>query len=115
MILNWATLTVDFSNAFVQSNLPESEPVWMKIPKGCKCTNGPKCCLKLTKSLYGHKVAPLLLHKHVTKSFKKLEPKQSAFDPCFWCNYNMILVQYVDDCWAPTNLPVWCQIPRANY
>ena len=98
MILNWVTLTIDFSNAFVQGNLPKSEPVWMKVPKGHKCANGPEYCLKLKKSLYRHKVAPLLWHKHVTKSFKKLGLKQSAFDPCLWYNNNMILVQYVDDC-----------------
>ena len=98
MILNWATLTIDFSNTSIQSNLPKSEPVWMKVPKSYKCTNGSKYCLKLKKSLHGYKVAPLLWYKHVTKLFKKLGLKQSAVNPCLWCNNNMILVQYVDDC-----------------
>ena len=98
MILGWVTLSIDFSNAFVQSNLPEDEPVWMKVPRGYRCTSGPGYCLKLKKSLYGHKVAPLLWYKHVTKAFKELGLKQSAFDPCLWYKDNMILVQYVDDC-----------------
>ena len=98
MILNWVTLTINFSNTFVQSDLPKSEPVWMKVPTRYKCTKGPKYCLKLNKNLYGHKVAPLVWYKHVTKSFKKLGLKQSAFDPCLWYNDNMILVQYVNNC-----------------
>jgi len=28
----WITTTIDFSNAFVQSILPEDDPVWMHIP-----------------------------------------------------------------------------------
>ena len=98
MVLQWFTLTIDFSNAFVQSPLPDDEPVWMKAPKGYKCSKGPAYCLKLTKSLYGHKVAPLLWYKHVTKAFEELGLKQSKFDPCLWYGKEMILVQYVDDC-----------------
>ena len=30
IVLSWITTTVDFSNAFVQSNLPD--PVWMHVP-----------------------------------------------------------------------------------
>ena len=98
MILTWATLTIDFSNAFEQSSLPESKPMSIKVPKGYKCTNGPEHYLKLKKSLHGHKVAPLLWHKHVTKLFKKLGLKQSAIEPCLWYNNNMTPVQYVDNC-----------------
>ena len=98
MILEWVTITIDFSNAFVQSPLPDDQPVWMSAPRGYKCTNGTNHCLKLKKSLYGHKVAPLLWFKHVTKAFKELGLVQSKHDPCLWYKDEMILVQYVDDC-----------------
>ena len=98
MVLTWITLTIDFSNAFVQSSLPEDEPVWMKVPRGYTCTKGPEYCLKLKKSLYGHKVAPLLWFKYISKAFEELGLKQSEFDPCLWYKDDMMLVQYVDDC-----------------
>jgi hypothetical protein len=97
-ILEWTTVCIDFSNAFVQSPLPEDEPVWMHLPRGYKSTNGDQYCLKLKKSLYGHKVAPLLWFKHVGKAFKKLGLRQSKHDPCLWYGDDIILVQYVDDC-----------------
>ena len=104
MRLHWVTTCIDFSNAFVQSPLPEDEPVWMHVPRGFKSTNGQDYCLKLQKSLYGHKVAPLLWYKFVTNAFKELGLKQSEHDECLWYRENMILVQYVDDCGigAPT-------------
>ena len=34
IILGWVTINVDFSNAFVQSDLPEDEPAWMHVPRG---------------------------------------------------------------------------------
>ena len=98
MVLKWVTLTIDFSNAFMQSCLPEDEPVWMKAPKGYTCTKGPEYCLKLRKSLYGHKVAPLLWFKYISKAFEELGLKQSEYDPCLWYKDDMMLVQYVDDC-----------------
>ena len=33
-IMGWITTTVDFSNAFVQSTLPDDEPVWTHLPRG---------------------------------------------------------------------------------
>jgi hypothetical protein len=98
MRLGWVTICIDFSNAFVQSPLPEDEPVWMHVPRGFRSTLGPEYCLKLTKSLYGHKVAPLLWYKFVTTAFKELGLKQSEHDECLWYGENLILVQYVDDC-----------------
>lgn len=96
-VLNRTTCTIDFSNAFVQSPLPEDQPVWMHLPRGYRSPKGPDHCLKLQKSLYGHKVAPLLWYKHITKYFKKLGLHQSKYDQCLWYGRNLMLVQYVDD------------------
>ena len=92
-----STCTIDFSNAFVQSPLPEDEPVWMHVPRGYKSSNGPDYCLKLKKSLYGHAVAPLLWYKYISDYFEKLGLKQSKHDPCLWYGRGLMLVQYVDD------------------
>lgn len=98
MTLGWITTCIDFSNAFVQSPLPEDEAVWMHVPRGFRCTQGDQYCLKLEKSLYGHKVAPLLWYKFVTKAFIELGLQQSEHDECLWYAKEMILVVYVDDC-----------------
>ena len=104
VILGWITTSIDFSNAFVQSYLPADNPVWMAIPRGYRSTKGPAYCLKLVKSLYGHKNAPILWFKHSAKAFKKLGLYQSKYDECLWYGKDIMVVQYVDDCGisAPT-------------
>ena len=97
-IRGWTTTTIDFSNAFLHSHLDEDDPVWMHVPRGYKSTLGPEYCLKLVKSLYGHKRAPLLWFNHSTEAFRKLGLTQSAHDPCLWYGNDIMLVQYVDDC-----------------
>ena len=100
----WYTTTIDFSNAFVQSPLPQGQEIWMHIPRGYKCTKGSEYCLKLVKSLYGLRAAPKLWVNHSTEAFKKLGLTQSKFDPCLWYGPDIMIVQYVDDCGiaAPT-------------
>lgn len=96
-MLNWITTTVDFSNAFVQSRLPEDEPVWMHVPRGYMCTKGPSHCLRLVESLYGHKSAPKLWFEHSTNALRELGFIQSEHDPCLWFGDQIMLVIYVDD------------------
>ena len=104
IIRKWITTSIDFSNAFVQSKLPENEPVWMHIPRGFRCTQGLNYCLKLIKSLYGHKSTPKLWVNHSAAAFKRLGLKQSQHDECLWYGDDLMIVQYVDDCGisAPT-------------
>ncbi len=97
-IRGWVTISIDFSNAFVQSKLPADDPVWMHVPRGYKSTRGPNYCLKLIKSLYGHKRAPLLWFNHSSEAFKKLGLTQSKHDECLWYGKDIMVVQYVDDC-----------------
>ena len=91
------TCTIDFSNAFVQSPLPVDEPIWMRPPRGYKCSKGNDHCLKLKKSLYGHKAASRYWSCFIGRYFKKLGLTQSEHDPCLWYGRGLILVQYVDD------------------
>ena len=95
LILNWKTMTVDFSSAFVQAKL--KEPVWIHLPHGFSSSQGPNTCLRLVKSLYGLAVAPILWFDHVSKAFKELGFKQSAFDPCLLFTDKIMVVLYVDD------------------
>ena len=97
-IAGWITTTIDFSNAFVQSFLPEDMKVWMHVPRGHTSTLGPSHCLRLRKSLCGLRAAPKLWFDYSTDAFKQLGLKQSAFDPCLWFGDDIMVVQYVDDC-----------------
>ena len=83
-INGWITTTIDFSNAFVQSYLPDDEPVWMHVPRGYKSSLGPNYCLRLVKSLYDHRRAPQLWFQHAATAFKKLGLVQSEHDECLW-------------------------------
>jgi len=94
----WTTTTIDFSNAFVQSDLPDDEPVWMHLPRGYRSTAGSDQCLRLVKSLYGHVRAPQLWFNYSSDAFRKLGLFQSEHDQCLWYGDNIMLVQYVDDC-----------------
>ena len=95
LILNWKTMMVDFSSAFVQAKL--KEPVWIHLPRGFSSSNGAHTCLRLVKSLYGLAVAPILWFDHVSKAFKDLGFRQSAFDPCLLFTDKIMVVLYVDD------------------
>ena len=98
IMMNWVTTTVDFSNAFVQSKLPDDEPVWMHVPRGYVSTEGPAYCLRLVKSLYGLACAQKLWFEYASKGFKQLGLRQSEHDPCLWYGDEIMLVCYVDDC-----------------
>lgn len=51
LTLGWETISVDFSNAFVQSYL--DSPVWIHLPRGFISSLGKGSCLRLNRSLYG--------------------------------------------------------------
>jgi hypothetical protein len=46
MLVEWVTVSIDFSNAFVQAKLPK--PTWIHLPQGLYADR-PNVCLKLKK------------------------------------------------------------------
>ena len=58
---------------------------------------GPDYCLRLVKSLYGHRATPKLWFEHSTRAFRKVGLNQSKHDPCLWYGDQIMLVVYVDD------------------
>jgi len=93
--LNWKTISIDFSNAFVQAKL--ADPIWIHLPRGFHAGKAGRHCLKLKKSLYGLRTAPLLWFKCISTALKDLGFQQATHDPCFMYKPDMILVLYVDD------------------
>ena len=57
-ISGWVTCSIDFEQAFIQSNLPS--PVWIHLPRGFTSDRQGRTCLRLIKSLYGLREAPLV-------------------------------------------------------
>ena len=95
LLLDWRTISVDFSNAFVQASL--KEPFFLHLPRGYRSSFKTKSCLKLHKSIYGLSVAPRLWFEHLWKALKSLGLKQSAHDPCLLFREDLIVICYVDD------------------
>ena len=86
---------LDFSNAFVQANLPEGAEVYLELPQRYKA-EGDKI-LKLHKSLYGQIEAPLLWFTKLKEGLITRGLKPSSIDPCLFIGKKVIAAVYVDD------------------
>ena len=96
IILGWVTVSVDWANAFIQAEL--KEPMYMAIPRGFKSKFGFNGCLRVTKSLYGSRLAPRNWYNHLRSALiNDLGFKESQIDPCLLYKKNILLVLYVDD------------------
>ena len=99
LVLRWYTCSCDFSNAFVQADLPE--PMWIHPPRGFKGTNPDhnRTVLRLVKSLYGISAAPRLYWLYMTDILTgpELNFVQSTHDPCVYYKEGIMLVLWVDD------------------
>jgi hypothetical protein len=95
LLLEWKTITIDFSNAFVQATLKEE--TYIHIPRGFKSTKPGNQCLKLLKSIYGKANSPRLWHLHILKIILSLGFKQSKHDACLLLRHDCILILFVDD------------------
>ena len=80
MIQNWETVSIDWSNTFVQAKL--KEPMFMHTPWGFYNKFGQDGCLKLYKSLYGSKFAPKNWYDLLMKALLSLGLKESPVDKC---------------------------------
>lgn len=95
LILQWTTISIDFSNAFLHAVL--KDPIWIHLPRGYISTKGPGTCLRLKKSLYGSSTSPKLWFECISEALIKLGFKQTKYDPCFFYKSDMMIVLYVDD------------------
>ena len=94
-MMNWHTCTVDFSNAFIQSEL--KDPTFMHLPRGFTSSIGVKSCLRLRKSIYGLSVAPRLWYQHIMKALKDQGLKASSHDACLMFRKDLVVISFVDD------------------
>ena len=97
-ILKLKTVSIDFSNAFVQADIPKGKAVYIECPKGYEPANGKDMVLMLNKSLYGQAEAPRLWYEKLKKGLEDRGFKLSKVDPCLFFSKKVIVVSYVDDC-----------------
>ena len=95
LTLGWPTISCDFSNAFVQANMDRL--LFMQIPRGFRPHKPGRRCLKMIKSIYGGRAAPLLWVKFLHDKMRKIGLTQSEHDSCLWHGKDLIVIQYCDD------------------
>jgi hypothetical protein len=107
LIYDFATLQVDYTAAFTQSDIDkqpnwdsmteeqkERSGVYLELPKGFK---QPEKVLRLKKSLYGLRQSPRNWFLHLKDNFAKVGFKQSEYDACLFVSDKVICIVYVDD------------------
>ena len=97
-LLNLTTLSVDFSNAFAQADIPESQTVYIEPPQGFTSENGDDIVLKLNKSLYGQAESPRLWYEKLKEGLEDRGFVMSKVDPCLFLSKDIVCICYVDDC-----------------
>ena len=101
---NLKTRAVDISNAFVSSDLPPEEDIYIEMPRGKSLQGVPfkkdGKVYKLKKSLYGLRQSPKLFFetlKAVLTDPQGLKFVQAEKDQCLFIKDGIIAVCYVDD------------------
>ena len=95
--------SIDFTNAFVQADIPSGDPVFIELPRDFKSDGGQHDgVLKLNKSLYGRAEAARLWYEKLGNSLLERGFVMSKVDTCLFMSKTVICVVYVDDClfWA---------------
>ena len=100
-ILSLQSQSIDFKNAFDQSDIPSGEPVFIELPMDFN-SDGEKVdvVLVLKKRLYGQ--AACLWYEKLRNCLLERGFVMSKVDPYLFMSNTVICVVYVDDClfWA---------------
>ena len=98
LVLNWQTVQTDYTNAFAQSTL--AEEVYMEIPKDFMTSHkNNDYILKLNKSWYGLRQAPLSWFAHLKEHLEQRGFVSSKVDQCLFINHDkkIFFLVYIDD------------------
>ena len=91
------TRQVDYVNAFAQAKLEKE--IYVELPKGYGHNNNEDCVLRLNKSLYGMRDAPVHFFNLLKANLKSCGFQQKTYiDPCLFVSKKVICVSWVDDC-----------------
>ena len=92
---------MDFCNAFLQSDQPEDQSLFMERPQfyrpvGCEDRDG---VLKMRKSIYGQVNSPKLFYEHLSRGMETLGIKPTDADPRVFIHeeHPIMVLNYCDD------------------
>jgi hypothetical protein len=85
----------DITAAFLLSELPEGEDIYVAQPRGFH--NHRNEVLKLKRTLYGLKQAPKYFYDYLSTRLQRQGLTPSKFDPCLFLSDKIVLLVYVDD------------------
>ena len=83
----------DVTSALLHADLNEDEKVYVGMPLGFRKKGK---CLKLKKTLYGHRQSPRMFWKYPTKTMNDVDMATFQFDPCMFIGDRVIAVAFVD-------------------
>ena len=96
LLLRLVTESIDFSNAFVQADIPKNEDIYLEPPVGFN-TPKPDQLLRLNKSLYGANFSPVLWWSKIDAGLRKRGFTPSRMDPCLYVSQHTLICLFVDD------------------
>jgi hypothetical protein len=97
----WESRQVDFTNAFLQSDQPADQPLYMEMPQYYRPAGyeDRDVVLRMKKSIYGQVNSPLLFYEHLCVGMAKLGFEPAAADPCLFIHKELqiMVLNYCDD------------------
>jgi hypothetical protein len=96
--LNYKSAHIDFTNAFINAELKESDYVYVRPPEGFPCKPGH--VLKVVKALYGLPNAPREWQRTLKAAFAALGFRGNKADSCIQIHDQLhcFVCFFVDDC-----------------
>ena len=77
--------SIDFTNAFAQSDIPSGEPKFIELPRDFKSDGGQHdVVLKLKKSLHGQTKAARIWYEKLRNGLLQCSFVMSKVDPCLF-------------------------------
>jgi histone deacetylase 1/2 len=97
----WKSRQVDFSNAFLQSDQPADQPLYLELPQYYRPVGfeDRDVVLRMKKSIYGQVNSPKLFYEHLCAGMKQLGFEATAADPCLFIHkqHQLMVLSYCDD------------------
>ena len=88
----------DIKTAFLYGELDEERELFMELPPGIRMDkSGHSPIVRLRKSIYGLKQAPLKWNERLARHMATLGFTRSLTDPCLFTKPDLIIVNWVDD------------------
>ena len=97
----WQSRQVDFCNAFLQSDQPADQPLYLELPQYYRPVGyeNRDVVLRMKKCIYGQVNSLRLFYKHLCKGMTQLGFEATESDPCLFIHkeHKIMVLNYCDD------------------